>query len=313
MSSILPSRLWNYYNSNNFLKKNDRSSNDFEKWEEFNYYGKNLFWENKNWGLNLTNKQYESLVDLNLYPTYQKDHYDWSIKSFFEESYSIGRDKSLNEYFRFLDIYLSNNYYPESNFWNLSFKWLRDKFVENYYKQDKWMFFDIRKVYLIHIYLVKNNLLNSNIKKMSDFVFNSDNEKIKNLEYYFNNSEIFDSYEKIYVSLIGLYVSLLLKRQQKELGSHPFINRINIDNINHQWLLKLLNEARAKFNKYSQKKFSYYPALYSLILKISMDKLEKTLWKDEIFYYFNIWMEILPWVYFEKEEKWTPDEDEITL
>lgn len=282
LRDILPSRLGKYYKSNMFLLKRSNSYMDYMK--------KLLGEKNISWNL------YEKMPELHLYPSYQKNENIWNLKNFFET-------EGIQEYYKFLDKYLHNKGYLSDDLFKIIYKKLYKDYVDKYLNsKDGNLFFSILQVYLVHIYFLENNLLDTKLQEMNTISFDTQNERLLNLQDYFNQFEIFNSYDKIYASLIGLYVKLLLEKQQNEIGSNPFITRINFEDLDYDGLLKLLNETRSKFNKYAEKKFNYYPSLYWLILQISMKGLDKNLSRDEIVYYFGIWMEILPKIYFQQEE-----------
>lgn len=301
IKDVLPSRVWKLYESNRFLLK-------WTIWDEIDKsyikYITDLL------GItNISVNLYKNLPELFLYPIYEKWRYVWDLKSFFKLK-SENDTITNNEYYRFIDIYLHDWKYPINDMRSIIQKKLKNDYVKNYLKsKNSSLFFSIIECYIVYIYLSENNLLDIKQNKMENISFKSDNKYIKNLQNYYNASDTFDNWDKIYASLIWLYVRLLLQTQKKELKSIPFISRINFDTLDYDWLLKLLNETRAKFNKYANKKFNYYPELYRLILETSMSWLEKTLSRDEIVYYFSIGMEILVNVYFDRE---IIEEDDVT-
>jgi hypothetical protein len=57
--------------------------------------------------------------------------------------------------------------------------------------------------------------------------------------------------------------------------------------MDYEHLAKLLTKARDKFNKYSGKKFAYYPVLYRQILELGL-QLEKNISRDQMAYCFGL-------------------------
>lgn len=295
LKDIIPSKLSKYYSSIKPYKKS--------YWEKkITDLIKELFGNNPNIA-----RYYETLPDLHLYPTFDKNKYIWNLKEFFKTK---GWDQS---YYNYLDTVLHWNVYPIESFWSIVYEKLKSDFTKQYILSKKWnLRGSIWEIFIVYDYLINNNILNSNLKQMEKINFDSKNPNIEYLQTYFEKSKIFDSFDKIYVALVGFYVKLFIMKQKKEVGSNPFITQIDFERLDYNWLMKLLNAARWKFNKYSDKKFAYYPELYRLILEMSMN-LNNELSRDEIVYFFSIWMEILPWVYWQDYIKEWKEIDEVGL
>jgi CRISPR-associated protein Cas8b/Csh1 subtype I-B len=281
LKDIIPSKLAKYYES---IKKIDKYK-----------IAKNLFTEkvlDKKWNFS------DNLNSLFLFPTYEKWKRVWNLKEFFEWNNEFSEN-----YYYFLNRVLHWEKLQEDWIWSLVYEKLKKDFKKSYkmWKDSKWWFvFNIWEIYQVLIYLKENKYLDFKIKTM-EFKLSQDNEKIKNLENYFNQNNLFTSYDEMYSALIGLYVMLLIKKQKKEIGSMPFMTEIDFERFDYDKLEKLLLKARNKFNKYSGKKFDYYPDLYKTILELG-SKIKKDLPMEKIAYYFSIGMEILPDIYWQDKE-----------
>lgn len=306
IKDVISTRLWKYYKSIN-------GYNNTISWNQDNrlrQMEKDFYWYEIH--------RSEDIVGLSLYPTYEKKKYIWNLKEFFQTNgwnnayyklWQPAKGKNLekdngwnNAYYKFIDICLHDSKYNLDDFWSLVYKKLKQDFLKNYILSSEWKLRgSIWEIYLVYRYMNENNLLDIKIIKMENIKFESDNNGIKKIEMYFNQNNLFDSIDKVYVSLVWFYVKLFLKKQKKEINSIPFISNINFERLDYQWILKLLNKVRSNFNKYASKKFDYYPELYRIILDVSMN-LNKKLKRDEIVYYFSIWMEILEWIYFKDDQ-----------
>jgi len=278
LKDVLPSKVYSYYQS---IKKLD-CENLYKKYFQ-NTLSENLI---------------KALPILNLFPTYRKWEYNWNVREFFVKFWE-------ENYYQFLNTVLYWNKLNEDWIWSLVYRKLTQDFKTSYlqWKESKWWFiFKVWEVILILEYLKQTWYLDLNLKKMENLQFSSINEKIKNLENWFKQNEMFDSRDKIYVALIGLYVKLLLYLQNDEIKSMPFLSQIEFDNLTYNKLKKLLFKAREKFNKYSRWKFDYHSELFKTILETSF-KIKNNLKFEEIPYYFSIGMEILPNIYRHSEEQ----------
>lgn len=235
------------------------------------------------------NNGFTYLSDFYLYPTYEKGKYVFNLKGFLE--WDHGNEEN---YYQFLRKYLTGDFYTSKEFWSLAYKKLSQEYREKYLKSKEGnLKMSLWEIYLTHQYFLENKLLSIITTPMEKISFSIHNEKLQSLEQYFNSQPLFDSRDKVYIALVGLYVQLCVKLQKKEIGSAPLMTEINFSMMNYDYLVKLLNKSRDKFNKYSAKKFMYYPELYKTILLMRMD-LDATIKRDEIVYYFSLGMEVLP-------------------
>lgn len=285
LKEVIPSKLARYYKS---IEKIDKKT-----------MALNLFTESK-FKTDKENKFYNALNKLFLFPTYEKWKRVWNLKEFFE-----GENKYSENYYFFLNKVLHWEKLKEDWLWKLIYEKLKKDFKKSYkqWVESKWWFvFNIWEIYQVLEYLKTNGYLDFNYQNM-EIKFNQDNEKIKNLENYFNENDLFDTYDKVYVALIWLYVMLFIKKQENEVGSMPFMTEIDFERLDYDKLEKLLLKARNKFNKYSWKAFVYHPNLYKTILEL-WTKINKDLPIEKIAYYFSIGMEILPDIYYYNNEQW---------
>lgn len=263
---------------------------------------------------NLYEKYFQNLVDsdfilklpkLYLSSPYEKWKYRWNIKDFFIKWYYLNWKNKNNEenYYQFLNHILYWKKLNEDRIFNLIYKKLVYDFKNAYlkWKDSKgWFVYRVWETILILEYLKENEYLDIKLSKMENILLNSENEKIKKLENWFNQNDLFDTWDKIYIALIWLYVKLLVNLQYNQLKSTPFMNFIDFENLDYDKLEKLLFKARDKFNKYSDNKFDYHPELFKIILQSSM-KIKKDLNPEKLVYYFSIWMEILPKIYYSEK------------
>jgi len=284
LKEVIPSKLARYYKS---IEKIDKKT-----------MALTLFTESK-FKTDKENKFYNALNKLFLFPTYEKWKRVWNLKEFFEEE-----NKYSENYYFFLNKVLHWEKLKEDWLWKLIYEKLKKDFKKSYkqwVESNRWFVFNIWEIYQVLEYLRNNEYLKFNYQNM-EIKLNQDNEKIKNLENYFNKNTLFDDYDKVYIALIWLYVMLFIKKQENEVGSIPFMTEVDFERLDYDKLEKLLLKARNKFNKYSWKAFVYHPNLYKTILEL-WTKINKNLSIEKIAYYFSVGMEILPDIYWNSDKK----------
>lgn len=166
----------------------------------------------------------------------------------------------------------------------------------------------LREIHLVHNYLIENKLL-SHISSPMTVSFTTDHVWFLSIQDYANQHHF--TQDAVYIALVGMYFKLCVAKQKKEVWSSPLMTEINFARMDYEHLIKLLNKARDKFNKYSGKKFAYYPALYRQILELWLH-LDHTVWRDQMAYYFGLWMEILSDIYFTAMKQKSEDKTYLT-